>query len=160
MIASRSTSPASSLYDYYQRGKVVKTFIVVTDEEENTGYDRSSSWYHQNKEAFFAKLYKDYSDKIYPAKLIFISFTKPNSDGFMVKDLKERLGESRFAEYVDVYKFDIRNPDLNRLDLVLEKMSVNIERNSQKNIDDAYILEYVLERCNLSKEDVIKDMSN
>lgn len=33
-----STAPAASLYPFYERKEVVKTFIVVTDEEENTSF--------------------------------------------------------------------------------------------------------------------------
>ena len=38
MKATGGTAPAASLYPYYQDKKVVKTFIVVTDEEENQGF--------------------------------------------------------------------------------------------------------------------------
>jgi len=34
--ASGSTSPAASLVPYYDRREVIKTFIIVTDEEVNT----------------------------------------------------------------------------------------------------------------------------
>jgi hypothetical protein len=33
--ASGSTSPTASLVPYYDRRKVIKTFIIVMDEEEN-----------------------------------------------------------------------------------------------------------------------------
>jgi len=159
MRASNSTSPASSLYYYYSKKKVVKTFIIVTDEEENTGYDRMQSWYNSKLESFFAALYKKYCKEIYPSKLIFISFTKPNVDGQMIRALKDEMGN--ITEFVDVYKFDVKNPDLNRLDLILEKMSrKNSEKKIKANIDDKTMLEYVLQRCNLNKDDVIKDMLN
>ena len=35
MSAVGGTSPAASLYHYYQAKTVIKTFIIVTDEEEN-----------------------------------------------------------------------------------------------------------------------------
>ena len=31
-----ATAPAASLWPFYERKEIVKTFIVVTDEEENT----------------------------------------------------------------------------------------------------------------------------
>ena len=34
-IDGSSTAPAASLWPYYERKEVIKTFIVVTDEEEN-----------------------------------------------------------------------------------------------------------------------------
>ena len=33
--ADNSTNPAASLYPYYEEKKVVRTFVIVTDEEEN-----------------------------------------------------------------------------------------------------------------------------
>ena len=33
--AGGGTTPAASLWPYYQKKEVVKTFIMVTDEEEN-----------------------------------------------------------------------------------------------------------------------------
>ena len=36
ITATGDTSPAASLWPFYERKEVVKTFIIVTDEEENT----------------------------------------------------------------------------------------------------------------------------
>lgn len=132
MYASESTSPASSLYYYYKNAKLIDTFIIVTDEEENTGYDGASSFYgnYYNMNGTFAKLYKKYCENIYTSRLIFISFTKPNCDGFMIRELKKEMGEKFVAEFVEVYKFNDKNPDLTRLDYLLEKLSIN------KNISD------------------------
>ena len=33
--ADQSTIPAASLYPYYEKKEVVKTFVIVTDEGEN-----------------------------------------------------------------------------------------------------------------------------
>lgn len=131
MQATNSTSPASSLYPYYESKKVIKTFIIVTDEEENTSSSGYTSWYGRtttgNNGYFFADLYKKYCEEVYPAKLVFISFSRQNEDAFMAKELKRVIGESKFSEFVQVFKFDTRNPDLNRLDFVLEKMSASPE---------------------------------
>ena len=35
VTARGGTAPAASLYPFYKNAEVVKTFIVVTDEEEN-----------------------------------------------------------------------------------------------------------------------------
>lgn len=36
--ADAATSPAASLYPFYEKKELVKTFIIVTDEEENEPY--------------------------------------------------------------------------------------------------------------------------
>lgn len=124
MRADQATSPAASLYYYYKNKKAIKTFIVVTDEEENTGYDRKQSWYNNSDgDNMFAKLYDKYCAEIGPARLVFVSFTTPNRDGQMVKALKEVIGESKAQEWISTYKFDTRNPDLTKLDYVLEKLA-------------------------------------
>lgn len=124
MIATGSTSPAASLAYYYIRKQIVKTFIIVTDEEENTATkickNTETSY---NLGYMFADLFKKYRSEVYSAKLIFISFTDQNLDGFMVRELKSKFGENNIKEFVEVYKFDVYNPDLNRLDSILEKMS-------------------------------------
>lgn len=106
------TAPASSLWFYYKDKKVVKTFIIITDEYENRAY--------QNHR--FADLYMKYMKEVYPAKLVFISFTDPNTDGQMAKDLKYRL-RNQYDELVKVFKFNVKNPDLNRMDIVLKYLS-------------------------------------
>ncbi|XP_070563497.1 uncharacterized protein [Ptychodera flava] len=54
------TAPAAGLYDFYEKKEVVKTFIIVTDEEENTSY----------KDYRFTPLFKKYLEEVYPAKLV------------------------------------------------------------------------------------------
>jgi len=125
MRASGSTSPAASLNYYYTRKQPIRTFIMITDEEENTSTTGQSSWYRSSNIGgyMFTELYQKYVNEIYPARLIFISFSDPNKDAQMVRELKAKLGEAFVSEYVDVYKFDVRNPDLNRFDFVLHRMS-------------------------------------
>jgi hypothetical protein len=68
--ASGSTSPAASLVPYYNRREVIKTFIIVTDEEENTNATCLSG-----KSWNFFDLFMEYRRKtVYPAALIFVSF--------------------------------------------------------------------------------------
>lgn len=140
--ASNSTSPASSLWAYYAAKKAMKTFIIVTDEEENTSSSGYTSWYGQapagrDRGFFFAELYQKYCKEVYPAKLVFISFSAQNVDAFMVKELKNLLGESRFSEFVQVFKFNTRNPDLNRLDFVLEQMSTPLANFIDNNVENS-----------------------
>ena len=124
MQASSSTSPAASLYYYYKNKKPVKTFVIVTDEEENTDYQGRTHWcLMSNADKMFADLYDKYCAEIGPAKLVFVSFTNPTSDGQMVTALKKKIGEAKVAEFVSVYKFDGRNPDLSKLDYMLEKLA-------------------------------------
>ena len=42
-VADNSTAPAASLYPFYQKKEIVKTFIIVTDEGENE--DCEGYWY-------------------------------------------------------------------------------------------------------------------
>lgn len=39
MKATSATAPAASLYPYYEAKEIIKTFIMVTDEEENTSFE-------------------------------------------------------------------------------------------------------------------------
>ena len=113
--ASGGTSPAASLMYLYKSKIVAKTIIIVTDEEENVpceGYN-------------FAKLYNKYFNEISPANLIFISFSNPNCDAQMVKDLRTVIGNSLVKEFVKVFKFDVKNPDLNRMDIILHYLANN-----------------------------------
>lgn len=108
-----NTAPAASLWHYYSNKKIVKTIIIITDEEENTSY----------KGYRFADLYKKYMVEVYPAKLVFVSFSDPNSDGDMAKSLRYILG-SNFDNMVKVFKFNVKNPDLNRMDIVLKYLAL------------------------------------
>lgn len=143
MRAGGSTSPAASLYPYYATKQVVKTFIIVTDEEENTTHSGYVSWYNRsnsNNGMFFSELYEKYAIEVYPAKLIFVSFTQPNTDGFMVNELKKRIGESKFNEFVQVFKFNVNNPDLNKFDYVLEQMSTATSCELTNTVDSDYVI--------------------
>jgi hypothetical protein len=109
------TSCASSIGHYYERNQVVNTFIIVTDEQENT----------QWKNMMFDDVYLKYIEEINPANMIFISFSDPNSDALMVHNLRKRMDPDLFASLVSVYKFDVNNPDMNRMDLVLRDLTRN-----------------------------------
>lgn len=38
-VADHATAPAASLYQFYEKKEIVKTFIIVTDEEENEQFE-------------------------------------------------------------------------------------------------------------------------
>jgi hypothetical protein len=126
MRASSCTAPAISLRPYLDQRKVVKTFIVVTDEVENTASDgNQSGWYGTpTGRNYFADTFKNYIRLVHRARLIFITFTdSPNEDGKMVAALKSVLGDAAVEELVTVFKFGLRNPDLRKLDVVLAKLA-------------------------------------
>jgi hypothetical protein len=98
------TAPASVLWHYYSQKKVVKFFIVVTDEIENEKY--KSEWFP----SLFAKYYRE----VFPAKIVFVSFLpNPSEKGRMVTAL-ESLGIPPLQ-----FKLDGKRPDLTKLDSLL-----------------------------------------
>ena len=121
------TAPAASLMYYYVQQKKLATILLITDEEENN----SCGGYR------FADLYLKYLNEVCqnssPTRLVFISFTDPNTDGVMVKCLKTSLigrtvcgslmTEERFNNLIKVFKFNVKDPDLNRMDVVLKYLS-------------------------------------
>ena len=38
-VADHATAPAASLYQFYEKKEIVKTFIIVTDEKENEQFE-------------------------------------------------------------------------------------------------------------------------
>ena len=124
-----STAPASSLMYYYSRKITLASIILITDEEENTSY----MGYR------FADLYLKYLNEVCndsPTKLVFISFSDQNKDAEMVSSLKNTLigkivnnkvmSSEEFNNLVKVFKFNVDDPDLNRMDVVLKYLSGNM----------------------------------
>ncbi|XP_022103530.1 uncharacterized protein LOC110986179 [Acanthaster planci] len=108
MTAVGGTAPAASLYPYYEAKKVVKTFIVVTDEEEN---DPIIINYMPK---YFADLFEKYHKEVYPAKLVFVSFLKQqHSTGKMVQKLQAK----GFRPLQ--FRLDEQRPDLVKLNNLL-----------------------------------------
>ncbi len=118
--ARGSTSPAASFYPYLEKKEVVKTFILVTDEEENTSYD--GSWKRPIDDGCFADLFKQYREKVYPAKLVFISFLPNNKDGEMVKALKEKI--PGIEKSIILFRLNNKKPDLRKLDSLLDMLTM------------------------------------
>jgi len=83
--ADGSTANAAGLVPYYDAKEIIKTFVMVTDEEENangTIADGSSSR--------FFELFMKYRTEIYPAKLVFISFlSHQHAQGQMYSQFKD-----------------------------------------------------------------------
>lgn len=122
VIARDCTSPAASLEYYYQKGEIIKTFIIVTDEEENTD--------SPNLHLRFAPLFQKYYQEIYPAKLVFLSFLdRPTDKGRMVPELEQ------LKVQVQQFKFDSSKPDLRKLDAVLNQLTMQTE-SFKKELDE------------------------
>ena len=108
--ASGCTAPAASLVPYYDRKEVIKTFIIVTDEEENTeGITTDGETWR------FYKLFMEYRKNVYPATLIFVSFLhSQHTTGQMYADfVRDKVPD------VLQFKFNRSRPDLTKLDSIL-----------------------------------------
>jgi hypothetical protein len=138
--SSGSTSPASSLYPYYERKEIVKTFILVTDEEENTGYKKEDkNVWNNSKENYFANVFKKYRSEVYPAKLVFVSFLKNNKDGQMVSHLKEVIPD--ISKDIIQFILNSSKPDLRKLDALLDKLVMESNAYETKCTDVVNFLE-------------------
>lgn len=143
--AFNSTCPVASLFPYYQQKKIVKTFFIITDEEENCIIEidnneiKNTLWINYNYKKNdinnnmydFAKLFKLYRNQVFKSKIVFITFTKSNNNHFMINRLKEEIHdiENDLLNFIlDPYK-----PDLTKLDNILESLS--IYTNSEKKIN-------------------------
>ncbi len=130
--AGNMTSPVASLYPYYRDKKVIKTFILVTDEIENVpivldsnnqivstqkGYGQKRQYFqstHGTRKCDFAQLFKYYSNEVFPARLVFFSFIQNNTTGQMVKQLNKIYPDC--ADRISVFRFNKQRPDLSKLD--------------------------------------------
>ncbi|PAA52079.1 hypothetical protein BOX15_Mlig025882g1 [Macrostomum lignano] len=107
--ASGCTAHAAALYPYYERKEIVRTFIVVTDEEENTDFQGTR----------FFPLFERYRQEVFDAKLVFVSFLRQqHSRGQMVYKAAE-LGLN-----VQQFVLNGSRPDLNKLDSILGRLGV------------------------------------
>jgi hypothetical protein len=83
--AGGGTGNAAALLLYYLNKEIIKTFIMVTDEEENESIELADG----TKTRFF-KLFMKYREEVYPAKLVFISFLAHQHDqGQMYKQFQQ-----------------------------------------------------------------------
>jgi hypothetical protein len=82
--ASGSTANGASLVPYYDGKEVIKTFVMVTDEEENTDAHLADG-----TSTRFFNLFMKYRAEIYPAKLVFISFLRhQHAEGQMYREFQ------------------------------------------------------------------------
>lgn len=117
--ANFSTCPASSLMPYLEQKREVQSIIIITDQEENTRIDETNCSNNFNLPGYFAHTFNRYTQEVYPARLVFITFGDNNS---MIKRLINVMGESYVKEMVTDYNFSKNEPDLRKLDAILEKM--------------------------------------
>jgi hypothetical protein len=79
------TANAAALLPYYFNKEIIKTFIMVTDEEENDSIELADG----TKTRFF-NLFMKYREEVYPAKLVFVSFLAHQHDlGQMYKQFQQ-----------------------------------------------------------------------
>ncbi|CAF0981750.1 unnamed protein product [Rotaria sp. Silwood1] len=112
--ASGCTANAAGLVPYYDSKEVIKTFVMVTDEEENTDARLAD-----DTSTRFFNLFMKYRTEIYPAKLVFISFLRhQHAQGQMYKEFQD-------ANVPDViqFKFSGERPDLTKIDNLLGLLS-------------------------------------
>jgi hypothetical protein len=137
--ASGCTANAASLVPYYDSKEIVKTFIMVTDEEENT--DAATK---DGRKWRFYELFMDYREKIYPANLIFVSFlSNQHSRGQMYSKFVDNK-----VPNVSQFIFSNSRPDLTKLDSILGKICSNTSEsfaedvlNYEKTIAEKGVLE-------------------
>ncbi|XP_066264746.1 uncharacterized protein [Branchiostoma lanceolatum] len=138
--ASGCTAPAASLQPFYDRKEVVKTFIIVTDEEENTN---SQGGYR------FAPLFKKYSEEVYLAKMVFVSFLRgQHAEGQMVNALKLQGFDPL------QFKLDSSRPDLTKLDNLLGLLSMGSKSFDEQVTEmEELLTQKGLEAINIQDED-------
>ena len=124
--AEGSTAPAASLVPYYDGKEVIKTFVMVTDEEENADGTTADGarWRFYN-------LFMKYRETVYPAQLIFVSFlNSQHSAGQMYEEFVRNN-----VPNVSQFKFDRDRPDLTKLDSILGKLCSNSSSTFTSDVD-------------------------
>ena len=120
LIADGCTAPGASLKPFLDAKEIVKTFIIVTDELENTS---ASGGLDLNRTEWFGPLFKRYREEVYPAKIVFVSFLPDRRDGQMVCALKALIPE--IESDLTQFLLDLHNPDLRKLDELLNKLTLD-----------------------------------
>lgn len=115
--ATSATNPGVCLDPYYKAKEIIKTIIMVTDEEENTYVDNQ----------IFADLFEKYYNEVYPAKMVFVSFLHDqHAEGQMVSEMKAKGFEPL------QFKFHRTQPDLTKLDKLFGLLSSETETFDQE----------------------------
>ncbi|CAF3735633.1 unnamed protein product, partial [Rotaria sordida] len=110
------TANAAGLVSYYDNKEIIKTFIMVTDEIENTDVHTADG-----TPTRFFNLFMKYRSEVYPAKLVFISFLDNQHDQ------GQMYTEFLTANVPDViqFKFNGQRPDLTKIDSLLGLLSTD-----------------------------------
>jgi hypothetical protein len=109
--ATGMTAPAAALWPSLEKRELVRSFLVVTDEEENTPC--------QNM--LFDAMLAKYRAECFPARVTFVSFIGQKAVGQMTAALK--LKEIPYRQV----RLDRERPDLTRLDTILGELAVEGE---------------------------------
>jgi len=146
--AGRTTAPAASLWPFYEKKEKVNTFIMVTDEEENTSY----------KDHRFAELFKKYTEEVHKAEMVFVSFLRSqHADGEMVRELIKK--EIVKSDEIKQFKFDPTRPDLTKLDNMFAILSTSGDwyevevRDTKARIEADGLLSTAFSKISLADED-------
>ncbi|UJR08982.1 hypothetical protein I4U23_013232 [Adineta vaga] len=124
--ADGSTANAAGLVPYYDAKEVIKTFVMVTDEEENANGTTADGFSSR-----FQELFLKYRAEVYPAKLVFISFlSHQHAQGQMYSAFKA-------ADVPDVlqFKFNRERPDLTKIDNLIGLLSTGSSTSFDNNLE-------------------------
>ncbi|CAF3653335.1 unnamed protein product [Rotaria socialis] len=124
--ADGSTANAAGLVPYYDAKEVIKTFVMVTDEEEN-----ANGTIADGSSMRFFELFMKYRAEVYPAKLVFISFlSHQHAQGEMYSQFQN-------ANVPDVlqFKFNRERPDLTKIDNLLGVLSTGSSASFDTNLE-------------------------
>ncbi|CAF1258574.1 unnamed protein product [Rotaria sordida] len=124
--ADGSTANAAGLVPYYNAKEVIKTFVMVTDEEEN-----ANGTIADGSTTRFFELFMKYRAEIYPAKLVFISFlSHQHAQGQMYSQFVN-------ANVPDVlqFKFNRERPDLTKIDNLIGLLSTGSSDSFDNSLD-------------------------
>lgn len=124
--AGGSTSPAAALNHFLKEKKIVKTFIVITDEEENTSIEGCYTWNYNSvvlsNPGYFAQTFKSYYENVYPATLVFISFLNEKDRGVMVTVLDKIFPQLKNENKLVQYRMHKSDPDLRKFEYILRSL--------------------------------------
>ena len=109
--ATGMTAPAAALWPSLEKRELVRSFLVVTDEEENTPC----------QQMLFDAMLAKYRAECFPARVTFVSFIGQMAVGQMAAALK--LKEIPYRQV----RLDRERPDLTRLDTILGELAVEGE---------------------------------
>ncbi|CAF0817119.1 unnamed protein product, partial [Didymodactylos carnosus] len=121
-----STAPAVGLAPYYEGKEIIKTFVIVTDEEENT-----RATLEDGTDYPFYPLFMKYREEVYPAKLVFISFlSQQHAEGQMYRQfVRDNVPD------ILQFKFNRQRPDLTKIDSLLGLLSTGKFESFENNVE-------------------------